>query len=176
MTVAAAADTIVLSYNDFDELRSLFERIGGQIAAVITEAAPANMGVVTPAEGFNAEIRRLTAEHGALMILDEVLTGFRVGASGWWGFEAGVEAPEWAPDLITFGKVVGGGMPLAAVGGRREIMDLLAPLGPSTRRARSPGIPSPPRPGSPPSTWRNRRSMTGSMPAPPSCSDWSATR
>ena len=55
------------------------------------------MGVVTPAEGFNAEIRRLTAEHGALMILDEVLTGFRVGASGWWGFEAGVEAPEWAP-------------------------------------------------------------------------------
>ena len=130
VTVAAAADTIVLAYNDFDELRSLFERIGEQIAAVITEAAPANMGVVTPAEGFNAEIRRLTAEHGALMILDEVLTGFRVGASGWWGFEAGVEAPEWAPDLITFGKVVGGGMPLAAVGGRREVMDLLAPLGP----------------------------------------------
>ena len=130
VTVAAAADTIVLAYNDFDELRSLFERIGGQIAAVITEAAPANMGVVTPAEGFNAEIRRLTAEHGALMILDEVLTGFRVGASGWWGFEAGVEAPDWVPDLITFGKVVGGGMPLAAVGGRREVMDLLAPLGP----------------------------------------------
>ena len=130
VTVAAAADTIVLAYNDFDKLRSLFERIGGQIAAVITEAAPANMGVVTPAEGFNAEIRKLTAEHGALMILDEVLTGFRVGASGWWGLEAGVEAPDWTPDLITFGKVVGGGMPLAAVGGRREIMDLLAPLGP----------------------------------------------
>ena len=88
------------------------------------------MGVVTPAEGFNAEIRKLTAEHGALMILDEVLTGFRVGASGWWGLEAGVEAPDWTPDLITFGKMVGGGMPLAAVGGRREIMDLLAPLGP----------------------------------------------
>ena len=130
VTVAAAADTIVLAYNDFDKLRSLFERIGGQIAAVITEAAPANMGVVTPAEGFNAEIRKLTTEHGALMILDEVLTGFRVGASGWWGLEAGVEAPDWTPDLITFGKVVGGGMPLAAVGGRREIMDLLAPLGP----------------------------------------------
>ena len=130
VTVAAAADTIVLAYNNFDELRLLFERIGGQIAAVITEAAPANMGVVTPAEGFNAEIRRLTAEHGALMILDEVLTGFRVGASGWWGLEAGVEAPDWTPDLITFGKVVGGGMPLAAVGGRREVMDLLAPLGP----------------------------------------------
>ena len=64
------------------------------------------------------------------MILDEVLTGFRVGPSGWWGFEAGTEVPRWTPDLITFGKVVGGGMPLAAVAGRKEVMDLLAPIGP----------------------------------------------
>ena len=160
---AVAAQTIVLPYNDVAALEACFAERGPEIAAVITEGAPANMGIVPPAPGFNAAIRRITAEHGALMILDEVLTGFRVGPAGWWGLEAvdgwtsdlpvfataGAAASElagagtpswpgaewreratWVPDLVTFGKVVGGGMPLAAVGGRTEVMDLLAPDGP----------------------------------------------
>ena len=154
---AVAAQTIVLPYNDVAAMEACFAERGGEIAAVITEGAPANMGIVPPAPGFNAAIRRVTAEHGALMILDEVLTGFRVGPAGWWGLEAvdgwtsdlpglateraDVAAPSWpgadwreratwVPDLVTFGKVVGGGMPLAAVGGRTEVMDLLAPDGP----------------------------------------------
>ena len=155
---AVAAQTIVLPYNNVAALEACFAERGPEIAAVITEGAPANMGIVPPAPGFNAAIRRITAEHGALMILDEVLTGFRVGPAGWWGLEAvdgwtsdlpafGSEpavtgaAPSWpgadwreraawVPDLVTFGKVVGGGMPLAAVGGRTEVMDLLAPDGP----------------------------------------------
>ena len=162
---AVAAQTIVLPYNDVAALEACFAERGSEIAAVITEGAPANMGIVPPAPGFNAAIRRVTAEHGALMILDEVLTGFRVGPAGWWGLEAvdgwasdlpafasapastvssepaDAAAPSWpgadwreraawVPDLVTFGKVVGGGMPLAAVGGRAEVMDLLAPGGP----------------------------------------------
>jgi len=93
---------------------------------VITEAAPANMGVVPPSEGFNEALARIAAAHGALLILDEVLTGFRVGPAGWWG----LENADWAPDLLTFGKVIGGGMPVAAVAGRAAVMEHLAPLGP----------------------------------------------
>ncbi|ROR73657.1 glutamate-1-semialdehyde 2,1-aminomutase [Bogoriella caseilytica] len=125
---ASAAQTIVLPYNDLAALEAVFAERGEEIACVITEAAPANMGVVPPAAGFNAGLHRLTSEHGALLILDEVLTGFRVGPSGWWGHESGTES--WMPDLMTFGKVVGGGMPLAAVAGRTELMELLAPTGP----------------------------------------------
>lgn len=125
---AVAAQTIVLPYGDEAALESCFASRGADIAAVICEGAPANMGVVDPGE-FNAAIRRITAAHGALMILDEVLTGFRVGPAGWWGLRSGAEGA-WTPDLFTFGKVVGGGMPLAAIGGRAAVMDLLAPLGP----------------------------------------------
>jgi len=125
VTAAATAQTLVVPYNDADTIRALFAERGGEIAAVITEPAAANMGIVPPEPGFNALLRELTAAHGALLIYDEVLTGFRVSAAGWWGLEGGVE-----PDLFTFGKVVGGGMPLAALGGRAELMDLLAPLGP----------------------------------------------
>ncbi|PZQ87476.1 MAG: glutamate-1-semialdehyde 2,1-aminomutase [Leifsonia xyli] len=123
-----AALTLVLPYNDLDAVRAAFAAHPGRIAAVITEAAGANAGVLAPAPGFNRELRELVRAEGALLILDEVLTGFRVGPAGWWGIEGAAEG--WAPDLFTFGKVVGGGMPLAALGGRSELMTLLAPLGP----------------------------------------------
>lgn len=122
-----AALTLVLPYNDEAALRLAFERHPGRIAAVITEAAAANMGVVAPDAGFNRTIVDVAHEHGALVILDEVLTGFRVHAGGWWALDP---AGAVDVDLLAFGKVIGGGLPLAALGGRAEIMDLLAPLGP----------------------------------------------
>ncbi|MFB8893387.1 glutamate-1-semialdehyde 2,1-aminomutase [Microbacterium plantarum] len=124
-----AAQTLVVPYNDRAALEAVFAEHGANIAAVITEAAGANMGVVPPAPGFTTFLRELTTRHGALLISDEVLTGFRSGPSGYWGVlrEAGEDV---APDLLTFGKVVGGGLPVAALAGRAEIMDLLAPLGP----------------------------------------------
>lgn len=124
-----AAQTLVIGYNDPDALAAVFAEHGDRIAAVIVEASAANMGVVAPVPGFNRLIADTAHEHGALMILDEVLTGFRVHPAGFWGLQAAA-GEEYLPDIITFGKVVGGGMPLAALGGRAEIMDLLAPLGP----------------------------------------------
>jgi len=125
---AIAAQTIVIPYNDLAAVEALFAERGSEIAAVIVEAAAANMGVVAPGPGFNAELTRIAHEHGALVIIDEVLTGFRVSPSGWWGRFDRLNAQR--PDLVTYGKVIGGGLPLAALGGRAEIMDLLAPLGP----------------------------------------------
>ena len=121
-----AAQTLVVPYNDPAAIRAVFAEHGERIAAVITEPAAANMGIVPPEPGFNTLLRELTAAAGALLIYDEVLVGFRVSDAGWWGLEGRTVSP----DLFTFGKVVGGGMPLAAVGGRADIMDLLAPLGP----------------------------------------------
>src|SRR5690348_6554434 len=123
-----AAETIVLPFNDLAAVEEAFAARGSEIAAVITEASPGNMGVVPPAPGFTDGLRRITAAHGALLISDEVMTGFRCSAAGWYGLEGPYAAG--APDLFTFGKVMGGGFPAAAFGGRADVMALLAPVGP----------------------------------------------
>jgi glutamate-1-semialdehyde 2,1-aminomutase len=124
VTGAAAADTIVLPYNNIPAIEDTFARFGDEIACIISESSPGNMGTVAPLPGFNAELRRITAAHGALLILDEVMTGFRVSRSGWYGVDS------VAADLFTYGKVMSGGLPAAAFGGRAEVMERLAPLGP----------------------------------------------
>lgn len=116
--------TLIARYNDLDSVRKLFEQYGDKIAALIVEPVAANMGVVPPEEGFLQGLRDITKQYGAVLIFDEVITGFRLalgGAQSYYGV---------TPDMTTFGKIVGGGMPMAVYGGRREIMDCVSPAGP----------------------------------------------
>jgi glutamate-1-semialdehyde 2,1-aminomutase len=124
VTGAETSDTIVLPYNDVAAVEQAFAEAGGTIAAIITEAAAGNMGVVAPRDGFNRRLAEIAHRHGALLIIDEVMTGFRVSRGGWAGID------EADADLYTFGKVMGGGLPAAAFGGRSAIMEHLAPAGP----------------------------------------------
>ena len=121
---AAVADTLVATFNDLGSVERLFGEFPDDIAVVIVEPVVGNMGVVLPANGFLEGLRALTREHGALLIFDEVMTGFRVHPGGAQGL-TGV-----TPDLTTLGKVIGGGLPVGAYGGRRDIMELVAPAGP----------------------------------------------
>jgi glutamate-1-semialdehyde 2,1-aminomutase len=123
---AITSQTLVLPYNDEAAVKQAFETYPDQIAGIITESAPANMGVVPPKPGFNKFLRDITTEHGAVFIMDEVLTGFRATQQGGWG----LDEADWTPDLFTFGKVIGGGLPVASVAGSAAVMDLLAPVGP----------------------------------------------
>lgn len=119
-----AAQTFVLSYNDISALESLFSQHGQDIACIIVEPVAGNMNLVPPAPGFLQALREVTQKHGSLLIFDEVMTGFRVALGGAQGLY------DIKPDLTTLGKIIGGGLPVGAFGGRKDIMQMLAPLGP----------------------------------------------
>jgi glutamate-1-semialdehyde 2,1-aminomutase len=121
---ATVADTLTAPFNDIEAVRQLFDRFPGQIAAVIVEPVAGNMGMIPPVPGFLAGLRDVTASDGALLIFDEVMTGFRVHPGG------AQTLFDIKPDITALGKVIGGGLPVGAYGGRRDIMEMVAPVGP----------------------------------------------
>ena len=124
VTKGCTEDTMIAVYNDLNSVEELLTESKDQVAAVIVEPVAANMGVVPPADGFLEGLRRLCDQHGALLIFDEVITGFRLGFTGAAGFY------HVTPDMVTYGKIIGAGMPVGAYGGRREIMEMVSPAGP----------------------------------------------
>jgi glutamate-1-semialdehyde 2,1-aminomutase len=124
VTAAAAADTLLASYNDLDSVHRVLDANRGRVAALIVEPIAGNMGVVPPADGFLRALREVCTAHGALLIFDEVISGFRAAAGGAQAL-AGVR-----PDLTCLGKIIGGGLPVGAYGGRKDLMDMVAPAGP----------------------------------------------
>lgn len=124
VTTGTAKDTFIAEYNNVDSVRTIFREKGNEIAAVIVEPVAGNMGVVLPSPGFLQELRNITSEYGSLLIFDEVITGFRLAKGG------AQEYYHITPDLTTLGKIIGGGLPVGAYGGRKEIMEMMAPAGP----------------------------------------------
>lgn len=124
VTAGCTKDTMTALYNDLSSVQALLEENEGQVAAVIVEPVGANMGVVLPKEGFLEGLRKLCTKHGALLIFDEVITGFRLGFTGAGGYF------QIQPDLVTYGKIIGAGMPVGAYGGKKEIMEKVSPAGP----------------------------------------------
>ena len=124
VTASNAKDTLIADYNNLDSVRALFEQKGNEIAAIIVEAVAGNMGVVLPAKGFLQGLREICNQYGAVLIFDEVITGFRLAKGG------AQEIFNVIPDITTLGKIIGGGLPVGAYGGKKEIMDMLAPIGP----------------------------------------------
>ena len=120
----ATQDTLIAEYNDLDSVAQLFEKYSGEIGAIIVEPVAGNMGCIPPQPGFLEGLRELCTNHGALLIFDEVMTGFRLSPGG------AAQRLNIRPDMVTFGKVIGGGLPVGAFAGREEIMDVLAPKGP----------------------------------------------
>ncbi|MFZ4739710.1 MAG: glutamate-1-semialdehyde 2,1-aminomutase [Bacteroidales bacterium] len=124
VTASNAKDTLIADYNNLDSVRALFEQKGNEIAAIIVEAVAGNMGVVLPSKGFLQGLRDICNEYGSVLIFDEVITGFRLAKGG------AQEIYNVMPDITTMGKIIGGGLPVGAYGGKKEIMDMLAPIGP----------------------------------------------
>jgi len=124
VTASNAKDTLIADYNNLDSVRALFEQKGNEIAAIIVEAVAGNMGVVLPSKEFLQGLRDICNEYGSVLIFDEVITGFRLAKGG------AQEIYNVMPDITTMGKIIGGGLPVGAYGGKKEIMDMLAPIGP----------------------------------------------